>query len=218
MVLVSNSERFFVLRYIFPLCKRKRWLGTHSRYWWSIGANGSVTTIPRCSAPSARTFCIYESESWIDEYQRERRKRNLLIKENTSVHWRAERNWFAKRRRSWLFNGKADVIVCDGFCNVILEANPGRCTMIRKKEESKDPYLVGSNYKDYGGTPVLSERQRDHRSRYQQAENSQNMIVLSGCWSRNYLPRFSSKSRFLNICTVRTHGDCTLQTVWDLIG
>ena len=54
-----------------------------------------------------------------------------------------------------LFNGKADVIVCDGFTgNVILKQAEALYTLIRQRN-IQDEYFERFNYEIYGGTPVL---------------------------------------------------------------
>lgn len=54
-----------------------------------------------------------------------------------------------------LFNGKADVIVCDGFTgNVVLKQAEALYTLIRKRQ-IEDEYFDRFNYEIYGGTPVL---------------------------------------------------------------
>lgn len=54
-----------------------------------------------------------------------------------------------------LFNGKADVIVCDGFTgNVVLKQAEALYTLIRKRRV-EDEYFNRFNYEIYGGTPVL---------------------------------------------------------------
>jgi glycerol-3-phosphate acyltransferase PlsX len=54
-----------------------------------------------------------------------------------------------------LFNGKADVIVCDGFTgNVILKQAEALYYLIRKRQV-QDEYFERFNYEIYGGTPVL---------------------------------------------------------------
>lgn len=54
-----------------------------------------------------------------------------------------------------VFNGKADVIVCDGFTgNVILKQAEALYTLI-KKRKIEDEYFERFNYEIYGGTPVL---------------------------------------------------------------
>jgi glycerol-3-phosphate acyltransferase PlsX len=54
-----------------------------------------------------------------------------------------------------LFNGKADVIVCDGFTgNVVLKQAEGIYS-IMKKRGIKDEYFDRFNYENYGGTPIL---------------------------------------------------------------
>ena len=54
-----------------------------------------------------------------------------------------------------LFNGKADVVVCDGFTgNVVLKLAESFYTLIDQKKLS-DPYFDRFNYEIYGGTPVL---------------------------------------------------------------
>ncbi|GAB4374410.1 MAG: phosphate acyltransferase PlsX [Salibacteraceae bacterium] len=54
-----------------------------------------------------------------------------------------------------LFNGKADVIVCDGFTgNVVLKQAEALYTLI-KKRNIEDEYFERFNYEIYGGTPLL---------------------------------------------------------------
>lgn len=54
-----------------------------------------------------------------------------------------------------LFNGVADVIVCDGFTgNVILKQAEGMYSLM-KKRGIQDEYFDRFNYENYGGTPVL---------------------------------------------------------------
>jgi glycerol-3-phosphate acyltransferase PlsX len=54
-----------------------------------------------------------------------------------------------------LFNGKADVIVCDGFTgNVVLKQAEGIYS-IMKKRGIQDEYFDRFNYENYGGTPIL---------------------------------------------------------------
>lgn len=54
-----------------------------------------------------------------------------------------------------LFEGKADVIVCDGFTgNVVLKQAEAFYTLI-KKRKLKDEYFDRFNYEIYGGTPIL---------------------------------------------------------------
>lgn len=54
-----------------------------------------------------------------------------------------------------LFEGVADVIVCDGFTgNVILKQAEGMYSLM-KKRGIQDEYFDRFNYENYGGTPVL---------------------------------------------------------------
>lgn len=54
-----------------------------------------------------------------------------------------------------LFNGKSDVIVCDGFTgNVVLKAAESIYSLIKKRGRS-DAYFDTYNYEIYGGTPIL---------------------------------------------------------------
>jgi len=54
-----------------------------------------------------------------------------------------------------MFNGKADVIVCDGFTgNVVLKQAEGIYS-IMKKRGIQDEYFDRFNYENYGGTPIL---------------------------------------------------------------
>ncbi|RYM34183.1 phosphate acyltransferase PlsX [Brumimicrobium glaciale] len=54
-----------------------------------------------------------------------------------------------------LFNGKADVVVCDGFTgNIVLKQAEGIYS-IAKDLGIKDSYFERFNYENYGGTPIL---------------------------------------------------------------
>lgn len=54
-----------------------------------------------------------------------------------------------------IFDGKADVVVCDGFTgNIVLKEAEGIYT-IMKKRGIKDEFFDRFNYENYGGTPVL---------------------------------------------------------------
>ena len=54
-----------------------------------------------------------------------------------------------------IFQGKADIIVCDGFTgNVVLKQAEGLYTMMKKRGIS-DEYFDRFNYENYGGTPIL---------------------------------------------------------------
>ncbi|HZH86171.1 MAG TPA: phosphate acyltransferase PlsX [Brumimicrobium sp.] len=54
-----------------------------------------------------------------------------------------------------LFNGKADVVVCDGFTgNIVLKQAEGMYT-IAKQIGLGDSYFDRFNYENYGGTPIL---------------------------------------------------------------
>jgi len=54
-----------------------------------------------------------------------------------------------------LFDGKADVIVCDGFTgNIVIKQIEGFYKLIKKKK-IKNNFFNLFNYENYGGTPVL---------------------------------------------------------------
>jgi glycerol-3-phosphate acyltransferase PlsX len=54
-----------------------------------------------------------------------------------------------------IFQGKADVVVCDGFTgNVVLKQAEGIYTLM-KKRGINDAYFDRFNYENYGGTPIL---------------------------------------------------------------
>lgn len=54
-----------------------------------------------------------------------------------------------------LFNGKADVIVCDGFTgNIVLKQAEGIYSLM-KERGIEDDYFNRFNYENYGGTPIL---------------------------------------------------------------
>jgi phosphate acyltransferase len=55
-----------------------------------------------------------------------------------------------------LFEGKADVIVCDGFVgNIVLKLAESIYDIFHEKRGVQDTYLDRFNHKAYGGTPVL---------------------------------------------------------------
>jgi len=54
-----------------------------------------------------------------------------------------------------IFQGKADIVVCDGFTgNVVLKQAEGIYTLM-KKRGINDEYFDRFNYENYGGTPIL---------------------------------------------------------------
>ncbi|HIP33114.1 MAG TPA: phosphate acyltransferase PlsX [Crocinitomicaceae bacterium] len=54
-----------------------------------------------------------------------------------------------------LFDGKADVVVCDGFTgNIVLKEAEGIYTLMRKRG-IRDEFFDRFNYENYGGTPIL---------------------------------------------------------------
>lgn len=54
-----------------------------------------------------------------------------------------------------LFNGKAEVIVCDGFTgNIVLKQAEGIYSLL-KQRGIKDAFFERFNYENYGGTPIL---------------------------------------------------------------
>ena len=54
-----------------------------------------------------------------------------------------------------VFNGKADVIVCDGFTgNVILKMAESFFVMLQERK-IRDPYFDLFNYEAVGGSPIL---------------------------------------------------------------
>ena len=55
-----------------------------------------------------------------------------------------------------IFNGKVDVIVCDGFTgNIILKMAESFYEIACKRGFQKDEYISSFHYENYGGTPVL---------------------------------------------------------------
>ncbi len=55
-----------------------------------------------------------------------------------------------------IFEGKADVIVCDGFTgNIVLKLSESIYHIFGGKRNIKDEYLDKFNYESYGGTPIL---------------------------------------------------------------
>lgn len=54
-----------------------------------------------------------------------------------------------------IFDGKADVVVCDGFTgNIVLKEAEGIYTLMRKRG-IQDEFFDRFNYENYGGTPIL---------------------------------------------------------------
>ncbi len=54
-----------------------------------------------------------------------------------------------------IFDGKADVVVCDGFTgNIVLKEAEGIYTLMRKRG-IRDEFFDRFNYENYGGTPIL---------------------------------------------------------------
>lgn len=53
-----------------------------------------------------------------------------------------------------LFTDKADVIVCDGYGNIVLKACEGLFYNLIKRGV-KDDYLSQFNFENYGGSPIL---------------------------------------------------------------
>ena len=54
-----------------------------------------------------------------------------------------------------IFNGKTDVIICDGFTgNIVLKQAEAFYDIIKKKN-IKDSFFERFNYENYGGTPIL---------------------------------------------------------------
>jgi phosphate acyltransferase len=79
-----------------------------------------------------------------------------------------------------LFNGKADVIVCDGFTgNIVLKQAEALYTLMRKRN-IEDDYFDRFNYEIYGGTPVLGVNGNVIIGHGISNENAiKNMILLS---------------------------------------
>lgn len=79
-----------------------------------------------------------------------------------------------------LFNGKADVVVCDGFTgNIVLKQAEALYTLIRKRG-IEDEYFNRFNYEIYGGTPVLGVNGNVIIGHGISNENAvKNMILLS---------------------------------------
>ena len=66
-----------------------------------------------------------------------------------------EVNFIGNIEGNEIFQGKADIIVCDGFTgNVVLKEAEGIYTLM-KKRGINDEYFDRFNYENYGGTPIL---------------------------------------------------------------
>ncbi|MBL1279475.1 MAG: phosphate acyltransferase PlsX [Fluviicola sp.] len=72
-----------------------------------------------------------------------------LLSESTEV------NFIGNIEGRDIFNGVADVVVCDGFTgNIVLKEAEGIYTLMRKRG-IRDEFFDRFNYENYGGTPVL---------------------------------------------------------------
>jgi phosphate acyltransferase len=73
-----------------------------------------------------------------------------ILKENKNL------NFIGNIEGRDIFNGKADVIVCDGFTgNIVLKMAESVYHIFHEERKVKDDYLDTFNYELYGGTPVL---------------------------------------------------------------
>ena len=86
----------------------------------------------------------------------EESKGNLLTQSTYKIMQNSEDfNFIGNVEGRDLFNGFADVVVCDGFTgNVVLKEAEGLYTLM-KKRGIKDAYFDRFNYENYGGTPIL---------------------------------------------------------------
>lgn len=73
-----------------------------------------------------------------------------LLKENSSI------NFIGNVESRDFFDGKADVLVCDGFTgNIVLKMAESFYDIAVKRGLNEDEYLSRFHYENYGGTPVL---------------------------------------------------------------
>lgn len=73
-----------------------------------------------------------------------------LLEKNTQI------NFYGNVEGRDIFNGKVDVIVCDGFTgNIILKMAESFYEIACKRGFEKDDYIKNFHYETYGGTPVL---------------------------------------------------------------
>lgn len=86
----------------------------------------------------------------------EESKGNLLTQSTYKIMQNSEDfNFIGNVEGRDLFNGFADIVVCDGFTgNVVLKEAEGLYTLM-KKRGIKDAYFDRFNYENYGGTPIL---------------------------------------------------------------
>ena len=85
----------------------------------------------------------------------EEEKGNLLTQAAFQVLKDSNVNFIGNVEGRDLFNGKADVIVCEGFTgNVVLKQAEAFYQLI-KQRNIQDEYFDRFNYEIYGGTPVL---------------------------------------------------------------
>lgn len=85
----------------------------------------------------------------------EEEKGNLLTQAAFQVLKDSRVNFIGNVEGRDLFNGKADVIVCDGFTgNIVLKQAEAFYHLIRQRK-IEDDYFDRFNYEIYGGTPVL---------------------------------------------------------------
>mgnify|MGYP001444386679 CR=1 FL=1 len=86
----------------------------------------------------------------------EEEKGNMLAQStHEMMHDTRDFNFIGNIEGRDLFNGKADVIVCDGYTgNIVLKQAEALYVLIRKRQ-IQDKYFERFNYEIYGGTPVL---------------------------------------------------------------
>lgn len=73
-----------------------------------------------------------------------------LLKENKHIHF------IGNVEGRDLFNGKADVIVCEGFTgNIILKMAESIYDVAHQRQLNNDAYFSRFHYENHGGTPIL---------------------------------------------------------------
>ena len=73
-----------------------------------------------------------------------------LLKENSQI------NFIGNVEGRNIFNGGADVVVCDGFTgNVVLKMGESFYDIVKSRNLHNDEFMSRFAYENYGGTPVL---------------------------------------------------------------
>ena len=95
----------------------------------------------------------------------EKGKGNELVKESYNLMQDKLQNFIGNIESRYIFDGKADIVVCDGFTgNIVLKLIEGitnyNFNLISSKLDSDSNQKINSikktyNYEEYGATPIL---------------------------------------------------------------